>query len=87
MPDLAGLVRAADIRIGARPVEVCADEAVGVNGGPGAGLPVRHRGRLGCLLGRHDRQRRTGARFSGRTTAGFDGLRVALPRSPAARAG
>lgn len=34
-----------------------------------------------------DWSRRAAQGFSGQTTAGFDGLRTMLPRSPAARAG
>jgi ribonuclease BN (tRNA processing enzyme) len=172
MPDPAGLVRAADIRIGARPVEVCADEAVRVTAvqvthghavpalayrfdtadgsvvfsgdttasgdladfAAGADILLHHvadldylrqhglsatelahqaglhtdvtevggvaeRAGAGELILTHylpaepdaiaaaDWSSRAGEGFSGRTTAGFDGLRVVLPRSPAARAG
>jgi ribonuclease BN (tRNA processing enzyme) len=172
MPDPAALVRATDIRIGAGPAGVCADDGVRVTAAPvrhghavpalayrfdtadgsvvfsgdttvsedlaafaaGADILVHHVADLGYLArhgfsatelaylaGLHtdvtdvggvaeragvgelilthylpaepaaisaaDWARRAGQGFRGRTTAGFDGLRVTLPRSPAARAG
>jgi ribonuclease BN (tRNA processing enzyme) len=40
-----------------------------------------------AAIGAADWSRRAGQGFGGRTTAGYDGLRAALPRSPAARTG